>query len=154
MMDSALPFAIAIGAAVACCVFLVGRYYLTNTNETVEPSISFRPAPVATAPKPKDVNEEKITERTSQSTPSTKMSWQKMAVYVAGGIVAVLALMTAAGWNIDDSPRAKLERIRNECDRNYGKGTPQAFDCFTTLITRFAIEQRQNKLDRTYQNAK
>ena len=86
--------------------------------------------------------------------PKAATSWGKIAAYVAGGIVTVLALMIVAGWNIDDSPKARLERIRDECDRNYGKGTPQAFDCFTTLMTRFAIEQQQNKLDHAYQNAR
>jgi hypothetical protein len=171
-MDSVLPFMIAIGAAVACCVFLVGGY-LTKPSETVAPLIPFPAAPVATALKPREDRGEKITERMSQERsapnpaardlshvaektgqPARKMSWQRIAAYVAGAFVGIIALLIAIGWNIDDSPRAKLERIRDECDRSYGKGTSRSVDCFAELISRFAIEQQRSKMDRIYQNAR
>lgn len=72
---------------------------------------------------------------------------------VALGVVGLAIVILAAGAP-DDSPKARLERIRDECDRTYGKATNQSFDCFAKLMTRFALEQQRDTLDRTYQRAR
>jgi len=78
-------------------------------------------------------------------------NWRKVGLIAAG--VAALFLILGAIGNMEYFARSPVERIRDECDKNYGTGTSQSFDCFGKLMTRFAIEQQQNKLDRTYRNA-
>jgi hypothetical protein len=154
-MDSAWPFMIAIGAAVACCVFLVGRY-LTNPTETAAPLIP-SPAPPgrmsqeASAPN-LALELGQVTEKTGQ--PARKMTWQRIAAYVAGAFVALIVLLMIIGSFIDDSPHARLSRIRDECDRSYGQGTSRSVDCFAELMSKYATEQQRAKMDRIYQNAR
>lgn len=75
------------------------------------------------------------------------------AIGVLCFVAASLILIFAASAP-DDSPKARLERIRDECDRTYGKGTNQSFNCSMTLMKRFAIEQQTDALDRAYQRAR
>jgi hypothetical protein len=114
-MDSALPLTIAIGAAVACCVFLVGRY-LTKPSETVAPLIPSPAAPVAAKlailkdghgldhveglpigrasemlPNPAAREISHAVEKTGQ--PTQKMSWQRKTAYVGGAFVIVLMII-------------------------------------------------------------
>jgi hypothetical protein len=79
-MDGALPVTIAIGAAVGCCVFVVG-IYLTNPGETILPGV--------------------------QSLPEL----EKDSRLCSRGFVGIIALLTAIGWNIDDSPRAQRDKL-------------------------------------------
>jgi hypothetical protein len=109
-MDSALPFAISIGAAVACCVFLIGRVFLQpNANEDAEALI---PAHTPTAASPREAElsferESKEEELESQESPTLDAGEKPSArttarqtsrggitaAYVAGGFVGIIALL-------------------------------------------------------------
>jgi hypothetical protein len=65
-----------------------------------------------------------------------KVNWGKIAAYVAGGIVCVLALfLVVAGWNMkSENPVA---RIRDECQKSYGKlGPTRVSECLSELVIR------------------
>ncbi|WP_342728884.1 hypothetical protein AAFG07_20905 [Bradyrhizobium sp. B097] len=68
--------------------------------------------------------------------------------------VAILYAAIASSQSVDDSPKAQLERIRDECNRTYGQGTQRSIDCFIQLGTQMATEQRRDELNRIYQRAK
>ena len=55
---------------------------------------------------------------------------------------------------VDNSPKARLQRIKDECEKTYGVNSSQSVDCFIRLAKRMAAEDRQNELDRIQQRAK
>ena len=71
--------------------------------------------------------------------PSTgKANWSKVAAYAAGGIVCVLALfLVVAGLNM--KPENPVARIRDECQKSYGKlGPTRVSECLSELVIRHA----------------
>jgi hypothetical protein len=66
-----------------------------------------------------------------------KVNWGKIAAYVAGGIVCVLALLVVAGW--DMKPENPVARIRDECQKSYGDlGPTRVSECLSELVIRHA----------------
>ena len=65
-----------------------------------------------------------------------KTRWGKIAAYVAGGIVCVLALfLVVAGLNM--KPENPVARIRDECQKSYGKlGPTRVSECLSELVIR------------------
>ena len=77
-------------------------------------------------------------------------------VWIAGGVsLALVTVLAIAGQPaVDNSPKARLQRIKDECEKTYGVNSSQSVDCFITLAKRMAAEDRQNELDRIQQRAK
>src|SRR5258708_34057204 len=65
-----------------------------------------------------------------------KTRWGKIAAYVAGGIVCVLALfLVVAGWNMKSGN--PVARVRDECQKRYGNlGPARDSECPSGLIIR------------------
>jgi hypothetical protein len=74
----------------------------------------------------------------------------KMNVFLA--LVTVLAI--AGQPTVDNSPKARLQRIKDECEKTHGVNSSQSVDCFITRAKRMAAQDRRNELDRIQQRAK
>jgi hypothetical protein len=67
------------------------------------------------------------------STGKTRLG--KIAAYVAGGIICVLALLVVAEWNM--KPENPVARIRDECQKHYGNlGPTRVSECLSELVMR------------------
>ena len=77
-------------------------------------------------------------------------------VWIAAGVfLALVTVLAIAGQPaVDNSPKARLQRIKDECEKKYGVNSSQSVDCFIRLAKRMAAEDRQNELDRVQQRAK
>jgi hypothetical protein len=74
-------------------------------------------------------------------------------VWIAAGVfLAPVTVLAIAGQPaVDNSPKARLQRIKDECEKTYGVNSSQSVDCFITLAKRMAAE---DELDRIQQRAK
>jgi hypothetical protein len=67
------------------------------------------------------------------STGKTRLG--KIAAYVAGSIICVLALLAVAEWNM--KPENPVARIRDECQKNHGNlGPTRVSECLSELVMR------------------
>ena len=67
------------------------------------------------------------------STGKTRLG--KIAAYVAGAIICVLALLVVAEWNM--KPENPVARIRDECQKNHGNlGPTRVSECLSELVMR------------------
>ena len=73
----------------------------------------------------------------------------------AGVFLALVTVLAIAGQPaVDNGPKARLQRIKDECEKTYGVNSSQSVDCFIRLAKQMAAEDRQNELDRIQQRAK
>ena len=76
------------------------------------------------------------------------------SVWITAGVFLALVTVSAIAPAEDNSPKARLQRIKDECEKTHGVNSSQSVDCFITLAKRMAAEDRQNELDRIQQRAK
>ena len=65
-------------------------------------------------------------------------------VWIAGGVsLALVTVLAIAGQPaVDNSPKARLQRIKDECEETYGVNSSQSVDCFfIALAERMAAER-------------
>jgi hypothetical protein len=76
------------------------------------------------------------------------------SVWITAGVFLALVTVSAIAPAEDNSPKARLQRIKDECEKTYGVNSSQSVDCFIRLAKQMAAEDRQNELDRIQQRAK
>jgi len=76
------------------------------------------------------------------------------SVWITAGVFLALVTVSAIAPAEDNSPKARLQHIKDECEKTYGVNSSQSVDCFIKLAKQMAAEDRQNELDRIQQRAK